>query len=129
MKKNWLLHAGLALGLFLTLAAAPASAQSYEAEIDCGGVWSAGDIVPLTVRLEEQGFISHDLTVIVDVNVPGMGEFTVVDAAGVLGPNQDLALTKSLGLPMSAPSGQYRGSVTADDGSLVMFDTCTFNVN
>jgi len=38
----------------LVFSAAPAAAQSFVAEVDCGGVVAPGDTVPVTVRLESQ---------------------------------------------------------------------------
>ncbi len=118
-----------AVALLVTLAAVPASAQvTYDAEIDCGGVWSPGQAVPFTVRFEEQAFVSHDINVTIAVTIPGRGQHTLFQGTMLLGPNEDRSFVRDLNLPMGAPNGSYQMSVTADDGSQMAFDTCSFNV-
>jgi len=128
MTKQWIVRLTVLAILATVGAVAPATAQTYEAEIDCGDKWNPGDTVPFTVRFEEQGFITHDLTVSVNINVPGIGQISLFDGTTTLGPNQDLAFNRDIALPASAPLGDYNMNVTADDGALISFDTCSFDV-
>lgn len=125
--RNALLIAAFAL--IATVAAVPASAQlTYKAEIDCGGVWSGGEAVPFSVRLEEQGFISHTVSITIAISIPGRGQHDLFSGTLNLGPNQDRTFNRMLNLPQAAPNGSYQMSVTADDGNEMAFDTCSFNV-
>lgn len=108
---------------------APAFAQSFNAEIDCGGIFSPGDKVPFKVRLEEQALQVHNVNVTVELDPQGLGTKTVFHKVFVLNPNQDLVIKKNVGLPANAPLGSYELRVIADDGSLVLADSCSFNVN
>ncbi len=113
--------------LFAT--AGTAAAQSYEAEIDCGDVDSEpGDRVPYTVRLEEQARDTHMIELTVDVSVPGRPDRTILSRTITLGPNQDRDLNRFFMLPLMAPLGSYDLHLTADDGTLVVTDSCSFDV-
>lgn len=109
--------------------AAPAAAQSYNAEIDCGGVFAPGDLVPWLVQFEEQGFFDHQMDVTVTVTVPSGRSKTLASRTFTLFSNTDPAFGRNLKIPLNAPAGSYDMEVTADDGSLVVFDTCSFDVN
>lgn len=128
MNKSWIIRLTLAAAFVVLVGAAPSVAQTFDAEIDCGGVWSPGSAVPMTVRFEEQGFITHQIAVVVNLTAP-IGQITLVDGSFQLNPNQDRSFSKDIGIPLSAPNGNYQLSVTADDGQMIAFDTCSFNVN
>lgn len=108
--------------------AAPAMAQSYEAEIDCGMVWSAGDSVPFTVRFEEQANQQHSIDVTVTLTRPGPVTITLINKTFTLNANQDRDFTRFINLPLNATAGDYDMRVTADDGALSVSDTCSFDV-
>ena len=108
--------------------AAPAAAQTFEAEIDCGDVWQQGEQVPFTVRFEEQAFQNHTIDVLVTISGPGGIGKTLVNTTINLGPNQDLDRTKFINLPANAPVGDYDMRVTADDGTTIQSDSCSFDV-
>ncbi|MEQ1504236.1 MAG: hypothetical protein ABMB14_18485 [Myxococcota bacterium] len=114
-----------AVGLF---ASVPAMAQGYNAEIDCGLTWAPGDLVPYTVRLEEQALTVHDLSIVITLSIPGQPDRTVVNAVSVLNPNQDRNVNRSLRLPQTAPAGSYTITLDTDDGVDALFDTCSFSV-
>jgi hypothetical protein len=109
--------------------AAPAAAQSFEAEIDCGDVWQGGDSVPWTVRFQEQAFQQHSIDVTVTLTRPDGVTKTLVNRNFTLNSNQDVEFTRFINLPTNAIVGDYDMRVTADDGSLVVSDTCSFDVN
>lgn len=108
--------------------AGTAFAQDFEAEIDCGGVFQPGDMVPLTVRFENQTQQTIPLQVEVRMSVPGLGQFTLANGRFNLGPNEDRDITRRVTLPLSAPNGSYQGSVTASSPDETSFDTCSFQV-
>src|SRR5688572_18517003 len=95
---------------------APAAAQSFEAEIDCGDVWQQGDSVPFTVRFEEQAFQQHNIDVTVTITRPDGLTKTLVNASFVLNSNQDRSFTRFVNLTANSLVGDYDLRVTADDG-------------
>jgi hypothetical protein len=107
--------------------AAPAAAQSFEAEIDCNGIFAPGDTVPFTVRLEEQAFDVHVIDFVVEIDMPGKTK-TLIQKTKTLNPNQDAVMNRTLTLKAGAPAGSYDMRVIADDGALVVTDTCSFDV-
>jgi len=129
MNKSWIVRLTLAAAFVVLVAAAPAAAQTFDAEIDCGGVFGPGSSVPFTVRLEEQGFITHQIDASVKLTAPVIGQITLASGSFTLNPNQDKVINRNVNLPLAAPSGSYQMSVTADDGTEIAFDTCSFNVN
>jgi hypothetical protein len=113
--------------LFAT--AGTAAAQSFEAEIDCGDVDSEpGERVPYTIRLEEQAFDTHMIELTVEVSPPGRPDRTIFSRTITLGPNEDRDLDRFFRLPIMAPLGDYDLRLTADDGTLVVNDGCSFDV-
>ena len=108
--------------------AAPAAAQSFEAEIDCGDVWQQGDSVPWTVRFEEQANQQHVIDVTVELTRPDGVTRTLVTRTFTLNANQDRDFTRFINLPANALLGDYDMRVTADDGALSVSDTCSFDV-
>lgn len=106
----------------------PSFAQGFDAEIDCGGLFVAGDIVPFAVRLEEQALVSHDVQLLVTMSIPNQPDQILIDRLIVLGANQDRKLRRQVILPVGSPAGQYVLSLDADDGVDVAVDTCSFNV-
>lgn len=125
--KSWITRTLTGMALLVLASAAPAAAQSFIAEVDCGGVFAPGDSVSVTVRLEEQALTSHDLDLLLELSIPGVG---TRQRGGplVLGPNQDVIRTFTLNLPAGAPTGSYQGSITASSDSEISFDTCSFQV-
>jgi len=119
-----MLVAAGAVGAF----AAPAAAQSFEAEIDCGDVWQQGDSVPFTVRFEEQANQQHVIDVTVTLTRPDGVTNTLVNKTFTLSGNQDRDFTRFINLPNNALLGDYDMRVTADDGALSLSDTCGFDV-
>ena len=113
-------------GLFAL--AAPAAAQSYEAEIDCGGVFQPGQSVPFAVRLEEQAHQQHVIDMVVTLTGPGINK-TIINKTFTLNSNQDMKINKVVNLKANAPAGSYDMRVETDDGSLFVSDTCSFDVN
>ena len=107
--------------------AAPAAAQTFEAEIDCGGVFQQGDDVPFTVRFEEQAFQQHNIQLVVTLTGPGISK-TVINKSFTLGANQDRDINKIIALKANAPTGDYDMRVEADDGTTLQSDTCSFDV-
>jgi hypothetical protein len=113
--------------LFAT--AGTAAAQSYEAEIDCGARDSEpGERVPFTIRLEEQAFESHAIELTVRLSPAGRPDRTVFETTIDLGPNEDRDVRRFLRLPITAPTGEYQLRLRADDGTLIVHDTCSFDV-
>ena len=113
--------------LFAT--AGTAAAQSYEAEIDCGDVASEpGERVPFTIRLEVQGHIAHSIDLTVEVSPPGRPDRTIFMRTISLASNEDRDLDRFFRLPIMAPTGEYQLRLTADDGTLVVNDSCSFDV-
>jgi hypothetical protein len=108
--------------------AAPAAAQTFEGEIDCGGVVMPGDSVPFALRFEEQAFQQHTIAVQVTLTGPGINK-TLITKTFNLNPNQDLTINRVLNLKPNAPNGSYQLQLFADDGSQTQSDTCSFNVN
>src|SRR5262245_18533872 len=109
--------------------ATPAAAQTHNAEIDCGGVFVPGDSVTWTAKFEEQGFFDHQIDVTVTVTPPGLRTKTLLTRTFTLFSNTDPSFTRKMKLPLAAPAGSYDMEVTADDGTLIVFDTCSFDVN
>jgi len=124
--KPFVLMSAAAMSL-LVLSAAPAAAQSFVAEVDCGGVVAPGDTVPVTVRLESQSQQSIKLDIVLELQIPGVGPRTKTTTV-TLAANQDASRTLQLHLPLRAPAGEYQGSVTATSDSEMSFDTCSFKV-
>jgi hypothetical protein len=113
--------------LFAT--AGTAAAQSYEAEIDCGDRDSApGERVPFTIRLEEQAFDTHMIELTVRVSPPDRPDRTVFETTIELAPNEDQDVRRFLRLPITAPTGEYQLRLRADDGTLIVRDSCSFDV-
>ena len=113
--------------LFAT--AGTAAAQSFEAEIDCGDVDSEpGERVPFTIRLEEQAFDTHSIELTVEVSPPGRPDRVIFSRTVSLAPNQDRDLDRFFRLPIMAPTGSYNLRLTADDGTLIVNDGCSFDV-
>jgi hypothetical protein len=112
----------------LIATAAPAAAQSYNAEIDCGGIFAPGDVVPFTLRFEEQAFQVHTINFTVELDRPGFPPKVIISKVFTLNPNQDLTVARSLTLKAGAPLGSYDMALTADDGTLIAMDTCSFDV-
>jgi hypothetical protein len=108
--------------------AAPAAAQSFDAEIDCGGIFNGGDTVPYSLRFEEQANQVHVIDITVTLTGPGVNK-NIVTRMFTLNPNQDKTVNKSIVLKANAPNGNYQLRITADDGSISPTDTCSFNVN
>jgi len=108
--------------------AAPAAAQSYVAEIDCGMLWQPGDSPPFQVRFEEQAGQQHSIDVRVVLTRPDGVTNTIVNRNFTLNANQDLDFTRNINLPNNALLGDYDLRVTADDGALQVSDTCSFDV-
>jgi hypothetical protein len=125
--KNLLSKMFVVGGLVLATAA-PAAAQSFEAEIDCGGVWFPGDSVPFTLRFEEQAHVQHSIDLLVTLMPQGAGTKTIISKTFTLNSNQDRQFTRFLDLKATAPLGDYDMQITADDGTLIVTDTCGFNV-
>lgn len=109
-------------------ASAPAMAQGYAAEIDCGAVWAAGDVVPFTVRLEEQALVAHNVTIVLTASVPASPDRVLFNGVIALGANQDKTINRNLRLPVTAVAGEYTLSLDADDGVDTVGDTCSFHV-
>ena len=95
--KSWITRSLTGLALLVLASAAPAAAQSFNAEVDCGGVVAPGSSVPITVRLEEQAFQQHNLDLVLELNIPGMGARQITGSI-VLGANQDINRTFTLNL-------------------------------
>jgi hypothetical protein len=108
--------------------AAPAAAQSYDGEIDCGGVWAQGDSVPFTVRFEEQAFQQHTIQVGVRITRPDGQQKSLLNQTFVLNANQDREFTRFINLTANSLTGSYDLTLNASDGSLVVGDTCSFDV-
>ena len=112
--------------LFAT--AGSAAAQSYEAEIDCGDVDSEpGERVPFTIRLEEQGHVDHSIDLRVRVTRAGAAR-TIFERTISLLSNEDRDLDRFFRLGTMAPTGSYKLRLKADDGTLVVRDSCSFEV-
>ncbi len=111
--------------------AAPAMAGGggpFEAEVDCDGVFNPGDTVPWQIRFENQLFQAQTLDVDINISVPAIGSIDLINVTFNLGPNQDLAIPRTLRLPTGAPRGQYQFVITANSGTASTFDTCSFDV-
>jgi hypothetical protein len=124
-----LIHRVFVVGALALASSAPAMAQSFDAEIDCGGVFAPGESVPFKVRLEEQAFQVHTIDLMVELDPQGAGTKVILHKTITLGSNQDLTIKRQLNLKLNAPAGDWDMRVIADDGALVMTDTCSFNVN
>ncbi len=116
----------VAAGLFVF--SAPAAAQTFQAEIDCGEDWRPGDSVPFTVRFEEQGFQQHTIQVVVTLDGPGNIAKTLINKTFTLNANQDIDINKVIKLKPNAPLGDYDLRVVADAGNEVRADDCGFDV-
>ena len=129
---NKLLGAALALVLMASSAVASAGGGGpFSAEIDCGGggqVFAPGDMVPFTIRLENQTLQQQQMNIAMRINIAGLATFTVFQTPLALGPNQDIVFTRDLTLPPNAPNGSYTLVVLAATGAFFTFDTCSFNV-
>ena len=112
----------------LVISALPAMAQSFDAEIDCGGVFAPGGQVPLTLRFENQTQQSIPIEGDVTVRVPGLGDFLYRQGSFTLGPNEDRNFNLTLNLPQSAPNGSYTVRLRARSPQEMTFDTCSFQV-
>ena len=108
--------------------AAFAQLPSFNAEIDCDGIFQGGDGVPFLLAFENQTFEQKQLDLTVAIAIPGVGERTLAQRSMPLGPNQDRFINRQFNLPASAPTGSYQMSLTASDGTEMTFDTCSFNV-
>jgi hypothetical protein len=115
------------LGLFVF--AAPAAAQSYEAEVDCNGLFQGGDTVPYQLRFEEQAHQQHVITVDVTLDGPGVTKNIISGKTFVLNSNQDKTISKSITLKANAPAGSYEIRLDTNDGTLFTTDSCSFTVN
>ncbi len=100
----------------------------FEAEVDCDGVFNPADTVAWQIRFENQLFQSQTLDVDININVPAIGTINLINVTFNLGPNQDLAIPRTLQLPAGAPRGQYQFVITANSGAASTFDTCSFDV-
>jgi hypothetical protein len=109
--------------------AAPAAAQSYEAEVDCGGLFQGGDTVAYQLRFEEQAHQQHVITVDVVLDGPGLNKDIISGKTFTLNSNQDKTISKSIMLKPNAPAGSYQITLNTNDGSLFTTDSCSFNVN
>jgi hypothetical protein len=123
------IHRFLVAGAVALVTSAPAFAQAFDAEISCGGVFAPGDSVSYKVSLEEQAFQTHTVDITVEIDPQGKPTRTVFQKTFTLNPNQDLNIKKSITLGLNALPGDYDMRVIADDGALVMTDTCSFQVN
>ena len=129
--KHALTHVFVVLAMLAPLAAAPASAQtlpSFDAEIDCGGLFAPGDSVPFRIRVENQTLDSIPLDASVSIQIPFIGNVTLFEPSFTLGPDQDLAVVRQLNLPPSEPRGPYDMMVVANSVDETSFDTCSFDV-
>ena len=116
--------------LVLLAAALPAVAQvpAFDAEIDCDGIFAGGDSVPFLLDFQNQTLEQQNLEMTLAINIPGIGDRTLIQRNLTLGPNQDRLISRQFNLPVSAPNGNYTMSLTATNGVEMTFDTCSFNV-
>ena len=119
---------GVLVGGLLAFAT-PAAAQSYEAEVDCNGLFQGGDTVPYQLRFEEQAHQAHLITVDVILDGPGFNKQLISGKTFTLGSNQDKNVNKTFTLKANAPAGSYPITLNTNDGSLFTTDSCSFNVN
>jgi hypothetical protein len=101
----------------LTLWSLPAASQavSYQAEVDCDGVFAGGDAMPYLVTMQNNTLEPIALDVTIRVRAPGLGVFTVRS-------------NFSLNLPAAAPNGEYIVNIVASSPTETSFDTCSFHV-
>jgi len=126
------LHSRILIGLaLLCLSPLSALAQSvgpFQTEIDCGGVFMGGDAVPYTIRAENQTLQAQPIELSLRLRLPSGGAFPLFTVNFTLGPNQDLVVPRSLGLPASVQAGSYSMLVIGAGVDFTSFDTCSFNV-
>ena len=118
------------VALVLLTTAIPAMAQlpSFDAEVDCGGVFMGGDAVPFVLDFQNQTLEQKQIDFTLALTIPGLGERTLAQRSISLGPDQNRIINRQFNLPGGAPNGNYTMSITATDGVEMTFDTCSFNV-
>ena len=122
----------LGLGaLVLSALSLPAMAQiaPYEAEVDCGGVFTPPATVPYQLRFENQTLQTIPIDVTVRLTLPTGNTVTLREATINLGPNQDRTIRQRVSLPAQAPAGSYQITLVATSTDFSTFDTCSFNAN
>lgn len=118
------------LVLVLLVAAVPAMAQvpSFDAEIDCDGIFMGGDSVPFLLDFQNQTLEQKNLDIVLSITIPGIGDRTMLQRSITLGPNQDRLVNRQFNLRPNSPNGNYTLTLTATDGVEMTLDTCSFNV-
>ena len=119
-----------ALLAIVALAATSAIAQPppFEAEVDCDGIFSPGNTVPILLELTNQTDAPISISVRVAVDIPLRGEHTLLERSANLPPNRTRNHRRNLVLPQGAPNGEYTILMTADSDTTMTFDTCSFHV-
>ena len=120
--------AGLALLCLSPLSALAGGGGPFSTEIDCDGVFMGGDAMPYTIRAENQTLEAQPIDLSLRLRRPGGGAFPLFTVSITLGPNQDLVVPRSLGLPAGIQAGNYSLVVIGAGVSFTSFDTCSFNV-
>jgi hypothetical protein len=119
--------AGLAVLCLSPLSALGQTMGPFQVEVDCGGVFMGGDSVPYLITAQNQTLEAQPIQLSLRLRGP-FGVFPLFTTDVTLGPNQDIALNRSLGLPATVPNGNYTLVIIGAGTSFTSFDTCSFNV-
>ena len=122
------LLAGLILLCLSPLSALAAGHGPFSVAVDCGGNVAAGDLVPFTIRAENQNLQAQPMELSMRLRGPFGGVIPMFSTSITLGPNQNLAVDRSLGLPAGVPAGSYTLILVGAGTTFTSFDTCSFNV-
>jgi len=118
----------IVLALLATALPALAQVPSFDAEVDCDGIFMGGDSVPFVLEFQNQTLEQKQISFTLALSIPGVGDRTMTERTLSLGPDQDRIVSRQFNLPGGAPNGNYTLSITASDGVEMTFDTCSFNV-
>lgn len=127
-KKCTRLLAGFTLLCLSPLSALAGGPGPFSVSADCGGNVSGGDVVPFTVRAENQTLQAQPMALSMRLRGPFGGVIPMFNVNITLGPNQDLLVNRSLGLPVGVPAGSYSLILIGAGTTFTSFDTCSFNV-
>jgi hypothetical protein len=121
------------IAVLATLCLSPLSATAgtvgpFQVEVDCDGVFMGGDAVPFTIRAQNQTLQPQPIQLSMRLRGPLGGALPLFTVGITLGPNQDLMIDRSLGLPDGVAAGNYSLVIIGVGTSFTSFDTCSFNV-
>ena len=83
--------------------------------------------MPYVIRAQNQTFQAQPIELSLRLRSP-FGAFPLFTVNMTLGPNQDLNVSRSLGLPPGVPAGNYSFIIVGVGTNHTSFDTCSFNV-